>query len=66
MLENKDEFILRNAAKELIVSETVEKTDDAKQKILEMFLADVLKVNDLKRLLKNKFSKERHWGQQMR
>jgi malonyl CoA-acyl carrier protein transacylase len=31
-----------------------------------MFLGDVLKITDLKRLLKKKFSKEKDWTQKMR
>jgi hypothetical protein len=36
------------------------------QKILEKFLAEVLKISDLKRLLRNKFSKELDWSPKMR
>lgn len=36
------------------------------QKIVEKFLAEVLKINDLKRLLSKKFSKELDWSPKMR
>lgn len=36
------------------------------QKIAEKFLSEVLKINDLKRLLRKKFSKEQDWNPKMR
>jgi hypothetical protein len=35
-------------------------------KIIERFLAQVLKTGDLKRLLKQKFAKESDWSNKMR
>jgi hypothetical protein len=45
------------------------RTDDKichQQKIIEKFLAEVLKLGDLKRLLKQKFTRESDWTPKMR